>query len=157
MSSTSRAHGVLRLVLNLMEIIVRADPHIGLTSWYWKLIEHRLFTSFLILTFRSCLNDGTRTCLFRYWENVRYYSYTCKYIRVIFLNWQELNHLLAVLLMLDVGALTPFFGVLNVKNYGILWRVSGAECMLHIFRPGGVSRFPYACRWYLKFITNFSS
>ena len=73
------------------------------------------------------VNDGTRTCLCFYWKNFRYYTFTCKYIRVIFLNWQELNHLLAVLLMLDVGALTPFFGDLNVKNYGILWRVSGAR------------------------------
>lgn len=69
----------------------------------------------------------------------------------------SLNHLLAIQHMLDVGALTPFFGVLNVKNYGILWRVCGAECMLLIFRPGGVFGSSNACWWYFTFIRNFEN
>lgn len=32
------------------------------------------------------VNDGTRTCLFCYWKNFGYYTSSCKYIRVIFLN-----------------------------------------------------------------------
>jgi len=119
------AHGVLRLVLELNgEVIVRADPHIGLLHrGTEKLIEHRGYNQALPyfdrLDYVSMMSQEHGYTLAI--ERILDLSVPerAKYIRVIFLELTRLlNHLLAVTThALDVGALTPFlWGFENVKS-----------------------------------------
>lgn len=109
------AHGVLRLILELDgEIIVKADPHIGLLHrGTEKLIEYK--------TYMQALPYFDRLDYVSMMAQEHLFSYAIekllncqipqrsKYIRVIFLELTRiLNHLLSVTThAIDVGALTP--------------------------------------------------
>lgn len=109
------AHGVLRLILELDgEIIVKADPHIGLLHrGTEKLIEYK--------TYMQALPYFDRLDYVSMMAQEHLFSYAieqllqcaipqrAKYIRVIFLEMTRiLNHLLSVTThAIDVGALTP--------------------------------------------------
>jgi len=143
------AHGVLRLVLELNgEIIVRADPHIGLLHrGTEKLIEHRGYLQALpyfdrldyvsMMAQEHCYSSAIERLL------------DCdvplraKYIRVIFLELTRLlNHLLAITThALDVGALTPFLWGFEEREKLMEFyeRVSGARMHAAYIRPGGVA------------------
>jgi len=143
------AHGVLRLVLELNgEVIVRADPHIGLLHrGTEKLIEHRGYNQALPyfdrLDYVSMMSQEHGYTLAV--ERILDLSVPerAKYIRVIFLELTRLlNHLLAVTThALDVGALTPFLWGFEEREKLMEFyeRVSGARMHAAYIRPGGVS------------------
>ena len=121
------AHGVLRLVVELSgESVVRSEPHIGLLHrGTEKLIEYKTYVQglpyFDRLDYVSMIAQEHAYCLAI--ENLLglVVPIRAKYIRTLFLELTRLlNHLLAVSThALDVGALTPFCGLLkNAKN---LW------------------------------------
>jgi len=109
------AHGVLRLILELDgEIIVKADPHIGLLHrGTEKLIEYKTYMQALPYFDRlDYVSMMAQEHLFSYAiENLLscQVPQRAKYIRVIFLELTRiLNHLLSVTThAIDVGALTP--------------------------------------------------
>jgi NADH dehydrogenase (ubiquinone) Fe-S protein 2 len=144
------AHGVLRLVLELVgEIIVKADPHIGLLHrGTEKLIEYKTYLQAL-----------------PYFDRLDYVSMMCqehcfvlaiegllkcniperaKYIRVIFNEITRiLNHLLAITAhALDVGAFTPFLWAFEEREklLELYERVSGARMHASFIRVGGISQ-----------------
>jgi NADH dehydrogenase I D subunit len=143
------AHGVLRLILELNgELIVRADPHIGLLHrGTEKLLEYKTFMQGLPyfdrldyvsmmaqeLTFSLTIENllGSKISLYN------------SYIRVIFLELTRiLNHLLALTThALDVGAMTPFLWAFErrEKLMEFYERVSGARLHANYIRPGGVT------------------
>lgn len=143
------AHGVLRLILELNgEIIVRADPHIGLLHrGTEKLLEYKTFMQGLPyfdrldyvsmmaqeLTFSLIVENlmGSKISLYN------------SFIRVIFLELTRiLNHLLALTThALDVGAMTPFLWAFErrEKLMEFYERVSGARLHANFIRPGGVN------------------
>jgi len=110
------AHGVLRLILELDgEIIVKADPHIGLLHrGTEKLIEYK--------TYLQALPYFDRLDYVSMMSQEHAYSIAveklincnvplkAKYIRILFCEITRLlNHLLALTAhALDVGAMTPF-------------------------------------------------
>lgn len=110
------AHGVLRLILELDgEIIIKADPHIGLLHrGTEKLMEYKTFTQGLPyldrLDYVSMMAQEHAYCLAV--EKLLYLAVPLRasYIRVIFLEMTRiLNHLLSITThALDVGAFTPF-------------------------------------------------
>lgn len=143
------AHGVLRLVLELSgEIILTADPHIGLLHrGTEKLIEYKTYNQAI-----------------PYFDRLDYvpmmtqeHSYVlavekllriliprrAQFIRVIFSELTRiLNHLLALTAhALDVGAFTPFLWAFEEREKLLEFyeRVSGARMHAAYFRPGGVS------------------
>jgi len=147
------AHGVLRLILELNgEIIIRADPHIGLLHrGTEKLIEYRGYIQaapyFDRLDYVSMMSQehayaATIENIYNIIVPLR-----AKYIRVIFLELTRLlNHLLAITThALDVGALTPFLWGFEEREKLMEFyeRVSGARMHANYIRPGGVSQdFP---------------
>ena len=142
------AHGVLRLVLELDgEVVVRADPHIGLLHrGTEKLAESKPFNQ----------NIG-------YMDRLDYVSMMCnehayvlaiekllgievpkraQYIRVMFAEITRiLNHLLwTAANSLDLGAMTTFLYAFREREelFDCYEAVSGARMHATYFRPGGV-------------------
>jgi NADH-quinone oxidoreductase subunit D len=144
------AHGVLRLVLELDgEVIVRADPHIGLLHRATeKLAEQRMFLQSV-----------------PYMDRLDYVSMMCnehgyvmaiekllgievplraQYIRVMF---DEITRILNHLLWLgahglDIGAMTIFLYCFREREdlMDLYEAVSGARLHAAYYRPGGVYR-----------------
>lgn len=143
------AHGVLRLVVELGgELVVRADPHIGLLHrGTEKLIEYK--------TYLQALPYFDRLDYVSMMAQEQAYSLAiesllgitipmrAKLIRVIFAELTRLlNHLLAITThALDVGALTPFLWGFEEREKLMEFyeRVSGARFHASYVRPGGVS------------------
>lgn len=142
------AHGVLRLILELDgEIIVRADPHIGLLHrGTEKLLEYKTYLQglpyFDRLDYVSMMAQELAFSLII--ENL----IGCKidefdsYTRIIYLELTRiLNHLLALTThALDVGAMTPFLWAFErrEKLMELYERVSGARLHANFIRPGGL-------------------
>ena len=143
------AHGVLRLVLEWMEKLLKNDPHIGLLHrGTEKLIENKTYIQAL-----------------PYFDRLDYVSPMCqehayalaiekllqidvpkrgKYIRVLFSEITRiLNHILNITTFaLDVGAMTPFLWLFEDREILMEFyeRVSGSRLHSAYFRPGGVHR-----------------
>lgn len=144
------AHGVLRLVLELNgEIVVRADPHIGLLHrGTEKLIEYKTYIQALpyfdrldyvsMMVQEQCYSLAVEKLL-----NLTV-PMRGQYIRVLFSEITRLlNHLLAVTThALDVGALTPFLWGFEEREKLMEFyeRVSGARMHAAYIRPGGVAQ-----------------
>ena len=143
------AHGVLRLILELQgEIIVRADPHIGLLHrGTEKLIEHKTYLQALPyfdrLDYVSMMAQEHTFSLAV--EKIGNFSISPRVsnIRVLFCEiTRVLNHLLAVgCHAMDVGAMTPFLWVFEEREKLMEFyeRVSGARMHAAYIRPGGIS------------------
>ena len=144
------AHGVLRLVLELDgEVIVRADPHIGLLHRATeKLAEHRTYMQ--TVPYMDRLDYCTMMC------NEHAYVLAiekllgvevpvrAQYIRVMF---DEITRILAHLLGLgthglDLGAMTVFLYCFREREdlVDVYEAVSGARMHAAYYRPGGVYR-----------------
>lgn len=146
------AHGVLRLILELNgEVIVRADPHIGLLHrGTEKLIEHKNYTQALPyfdrLDYVSMM--AQEHCYVLAVEDLLRIDVSipvrAQFIRVIFSELTRiLNHLLAITThALDVGALTPFLWAFEERERIMEFyeRVSGARMHAAYFRPGGIAQ-----------------
>jgi NADH dehydrogenase (ubiquinone) Fe-S protein 2 len=144
------AHGVLRLVLELHgEIVLRADPHIGLLHrGTKKLIEYKNYLQALpyfdrldyvsMMAQEHAYSLAVEQLLFC--EIPR----RAQFIRVLFLELTRiLNHLLAVgCHAMDVGAMTPFLWSFEEREKLMEFyeRVSGARMHSAYIRPGGVSQ-----------------
>jgi NADH dehydrogenase I D subunit len=142
------AHGVLRLILELDgELIVKADPHIGLLHrGTEKLIEYK--------TYMQALPYFDRLDYVSMMAQEHLFSYAietllkceiprrARFIRVIFLELTRiLNHLLSVTThAIDVGALTPLLWAFEEREKIMEFyeRVSGARMHASYIRPGGV-------------------
>jgi NADH dehydrogenase I D subunit len=143
------AHGVLRLILELDgEIIVKADPHIGLLHrGTEKLIEHKTYLQALPYFDRlDYVSMMAQEHLFSYAIETLLkciIPQRAQYIRVIFLELTRiLNHLLSVTThAIDVGALTPLLWAFEEREKIMEFyeRVSGARMHASYIRPGGVS------------------
>jgi len=131
------------------EVVVKADPHIGLLHrGTEKLIEYKTYMQAL-----------------PYFDRLDYVSMMCneqcfslaiekllnidipkraKYIRVLFAEITRLlNHIMAIgTHALDIGALTPFFWLFEEREKMMEFyeRVSGARMHAAYIRPGGVSQ-----------------
>jgi NADH dehydrogenase (ubiquinone) Fe-S protein 2 len=143
------AHGVLRLVVELSgELVIRADPHIGLLHrGTEKLIEYK--------TYLQALPYFDRLDYVSMMAQEQAYSLSveallgltipirAKFIRTIFAELTRiLNHLLAITThALDVGALTPFLWAFEEREKLMEFyeRVSGARFHASYVRPGGVA------------------
>jgi NADH dehydrogenase (ubiquinone) Fe-S protein 2 len=110
------AHGVLRLILEVNgEVILRADPHIGLLHrGTEKLLEYKTFIQglpyFDRLDYVSMMSqEHTYSLCLEHLLNIGV-SLRPQYIRVIFCELTRiLNHLMSVCThAIDVGAFTPF-------------------------------------------------
>lgn len=144
------AHGVLRLVLELDgEVVVRADPHIGLLHrGTEKLVENRTFIQ--ALPYMDRLDYVSMMC------NEHAYVLAverllgiqvpirAQYIRVMFAEITRiLNHLLWVgAHALDIGAMAVFLYAFREREdlLDCYEAVSGARMHAAYFRPGGVYR-----------------
>ncbi|MEQ1487776.1 MAG: NADH-quinone oxidoreductase subunit D [Methylotenera sp.] len=144
------AHGVLRLVLELDgEVIVRADPHIGLLHrGTEKLAENR--------TYLQSIPYMDRLDYVSMMSNEHAYVMTiekmmgidvpirAQYIRVMFDEiTRVLNHLLWLgAHALDVGAMTVFLYAFREREdlFDCYEAVSGARMHAAYYRPGGVYR-----------------
>ncbi|KAF6214301.1 hypothetical protein GE061_009041 [Apolygus lucorum] len=144
------AHGVLRLILEMDgEIVVRADPHIGLLHrGTEKLIEYKTYVQALPyfdrLDYTSVLCNEQVYCLaVEKLLNIDV-PIRAKYIRTMLGELARLlNHMVALgCHILDVGAITPFFWIFEEreKMYEFNERVSGGRFHSCYFRPGGVSQ-----------------
>jgi len=143
------AHGVLRLVLELDgEIVVRADPHIGLLHrGTEKLIEYKTYTQALPyfdrLDYVSMLCNEQAYCLAIEKLLGIEVPLRAKYIRTMFAEITRiLNHCMFLgTHALDIGAITPFLYVFEEREKLMEFyeRVSGARMHAAYFRPGGVS------------------
>jgi NADH dehydrogenase I D subunit len=143
------AHGVLRLILELDgEIIIKADPHIGLLHrGTEKLIEHKTYLQALPYFDRlDYVSMMAQEHLFSYAIETLLkctIPQRAKYIRVIFLELTRiLNHLLSLTThAIDVGALTPLLWAFEEREKIMEFyeRVSGARMHASYIRPGGVS------------------
>jgi NADH:ubiquinone oxidoreductase subunit D len=110
------AHGVLRLIINLKnEIIKNTDPHIGfLHRSSEKLIESKKYNLGLPymdrLDYVSAIAQEHAYSLLIEKITKNFASKSVSYIRIIFSELTRiLNHLLAISChALDVGAMTPF-------------------------------------------------
>lgn len=144
------AHGVLRLILELNgEVIVNADPHIGLLHrGTEKLIEYKTFLQALPyfdrLDYVSMMaqEHGYSLVIEKLLKST--VPLRAQYIRVIFCELTRiLNHLLSLTThALDVGALTPFLWAFEEREKLMEFyeRVSGARMHAAYIRPGGVSQ-----------------
>ena len=144
------AHGVLRLVLNLRgELIVKADPHIGLLHRATeKLIEYKTYSQALPyfdrLDYVSMMaQEHAFSLLVESFLNVKV-PIKASLIRVLFCELTRvLNHLLAITThALDVGAMTPFLWAFEEREKLMEFyeRVSGARMHANYIRPGGVNQ-----------------
>lgn len=144
------AHGVLRLILELDgEVIVRADPHIGLLHRATeKLAEYKTYSQVLPyldrLDYVSMMAQEHAYSLAV--EKLLHLNVPVRasYIRILFCELTRiLNHLLAITThALDVGALTPFLWGFEEREKLMEFyeRVSGARMHAAYIRPGGVSQ-----------------
>lgn len=143
------AHGVLRLVVELDgELIVRADPHIGLLHrGTEKLIEYKTYLQALPyfdrLDYVSMMaQEQAYSLAIESLLNI-VIPIRAKLIRVVFAELTRLlNHLLAITThALDVGALTPFLWGFEEREKLMEFyeRVSGARFHASYVRPGGVA------------------
>jgi NADH dehydrogenase (ubiquinone) Fe-S protein 2 len=142
------AHGVLRLVLDLNgELIVFADPHIGLLHrGTEKLIEQKTFSQALPyfdrLDYVSMMAQEQTFSLAV--EKLLYCQIPIRaqFLRVLFAEITRLlNHLLAIgCHALDVGATTPMLWAFEEREKLMEFyeRVSGARLHSSFIRPGGV-------------------
>jgi len=157
-------HGVLRLILTLLgEIIIKADPHIGLLHrGTEKLLETKSFLRglpyFDRLDYVSCMVQEHIYCLsIEFLKSFKVQSQV-QIIRLLFSEITRiLNHLMAITThALDVGAFTPFLWAFEEREklmnfYEI---ISGARMHASFFRPGGVYK-----SWnnlFLEKLLNFS-
>lgn len=157
-------HGVLRLILTLIgEIIIKADPHIGLLHrGTEKLLETKTFLRglpyFDRLDYVSCMIQEHSYCIsLEFLKSINIDS-KVQIIRILFSEITRiLNHLMALTThALDVGALTPFLWAFEEREklmnfYEI---ISGARMHASFFRPGGVFK-----SWnylFLEKLLNFS-
>lgn len=144
------AHGVLRLLLEMYgEVVVVADPHIGLLHrGTEKLMEFKNYAQALPyldrLDYVSMMAQEHAYSL-----SVEKLSNTAipiraRYIRVIMLEITRiLNHLMSVTThAMDVGALTPFLWAFEEREklMEIYERVSGARMHANYVRPGGLAQ-----------------
>jgi NADH-quinone oxidoreductase subunit D len=144
------AHGVLRLVLELDgEVIVRADPHIGLLHrGTEKLAEHKTWIQSLPymdrLDYVSIMPNEHAYCLAVERLLGLDVPIRAQYIRVMFDELSRiLNHLLWLgAHALDVGAMTPFLYCFREREdlMDVYEAVSGARLHAAYYRPGGVYR-----------------
>ena len=144
------AHGVLRLILELEgEVIVRADPHIGLLHrGTEKLIENKTYMQavpyFDRLDYVAPMNQEHAFALAI--EKILKIEVPsrAKYIRVIFCEiGRILSHILNVTTQaMDVGALTPTLWGFEEREklMGFYERVSGSRLHANYFRAGGVHK-----------------
>ena len=143
------AHGVLRLILELNgEIVVRADPHIGLLHrGTEKLIESKTYIQALPyfdrLDYVSMMaQEHTYSLAVEKITNLKI-PRRAQIIRIIFCEITRiLNHLLAVgCHAMDVGAMTPFMWAFEEREKLMEFyeRVSGARMHAAYIRPGGIA------------------
>ncbi len=144
------AHGVLRLVLEMDgEVIVRADPHVGLLHRATeKLAESKPYNQSIGYMDRldyvsmMCNEHGYVMAM----ENLMNISVPerAQYIRVMFDEITRiLNHLLWIgAHALDVGAMTMFLYAFREREdlMDVYEAVSGARLHATYYRPGGVAR-----------------
>ncbi|MDD2775388.1 MAG: NADH-quinone oxidoreductase subunit D [Gallionella sp.] len=144
------AHGVLRLVLELDgEVIVRADPHIGLLHrGTEKLAEHKTFLQSVPymdrLDYVSMMcNEHAYVMAVEKLAGIEV-PVRAQYIRVMF---DEITRILNHLLWLgahglDVGAMTMFLYCFREREdlMDVYEAVSGARLHAAYYRPGGVYR-----------------
>lgn len=143
------AHGVLRLILELKgEIILAADPHIGLLHrGTEKLIEYKTTLQSLPyfdrLDYVSMMTQEHAFILCLEKLILTQIPRRAKFIRVLFSELTRiLNHLLAITAhALDVGAFTPFLWAFEEREkiFEFYERVSGARMHASYFRVGGVN------------------
>ena len=144
------AHGVLRLILELDgEVIVRADPHIGLLHRATeKLIEHKTFIQsvpymdrldYVSMMVNEHAYVGAIEKLCAITPPLR-----AQYIRVMFDEITRiLNHLLWIgAHALDIGAMSMFLYAFREREdlMDCYEAVSGARMHAAYYRPGGVYR-----------------
>ena len=150
------AHGVLRLVLELDgEVIVRADPHIGLLHRATeKLAEQRTYLQSLPymdrLDYVSMMSNEHAYVLAIEKMLGLSVPVRAQYIRVMFDEITRiLNHLLWLgAHALDVGAMTVFLYAFREREdlFDCYEAVSGARMHAAYYRPGGVYRdLPIPC------------
>ena len=144
------AHGVLRLVLELDgEVIVRADPHIGLLHrGTEKLAENRTYLQSIPymdrLDYVSMMsNEHAYVMAIEKMMGIEV-PIRAQYIRVMFDEiTRVLNHLLWLgAHALDVGAMTVFLYAFREREdlFDCYEAVSGARMHAAYYRPGGVYR-----------------
>jgi len=142
------AHGVLRLILEMHgEVIVRADPHIGLLHrGTEKLMEYRTYHQnmpyFDRLDYCSMINNEQAYCLaIEKLCNIEV-PIRAQYIRVLFAELTRiLNHTVGIGCgAIDVGAMTPFFWLFEEREkiYELYERACGARMHAAYVKPGGV-------------------
>jgi NADH-quinone oxidoreductase subunit D len=144
------AHGVLRLVLELDgEVIVRADPHIGLLHrGTEKLAEHKTYLQSLPymdrLDYVSMMCNEHAYCLAIEKLTGVDVPERAQYIRVMFAEITRLlNHLMWIgSHALDIGAMTVFLYAFREREdlLDCYEAASGARMHAAYFRPGGVYR-----------------
>ena len=144
------AHGVLRLVLELDgEVIVRADPHIGLLHRATeKLAEHKTFLQ--SVPYMDRLDYVSMMCNeHAYVQAIEKMTgievpLRAQYIRVMFDEiTRVLNHLMWLGAHgLDIGAMTVFLYCFREREdlMDAYEAVSGARMHAAYYRPGGVYR-----------------
>lgn len=143
------AHGVLRLMLGLHgEVVVRADPHIGLLHRATeKLMEEKHYEKsipyFDRLDYVSMSAQEHAYCLaLEYMQNIKNLSLYTNMQRVIFDELTRLlNHFLAVAChALDVGSMSSVFWAFEEREKIMEFyeRVSGARMHIALHKPGEV-------------------
>jgi NADH-quinone oxidoreductase subunit D len=142
------AHGVLRLVLEMDgEVIVRADPHIGLLHrGTEKLIEYKTYLQ--AVPYFDRLDYVSPMCQEHAYALAVERLLSCKipprakYIRVLFSEITRiLNHIMAITTQaLDVGAMTPLLWLFEEREKMMEFyeRISGSRMHSAYIRPGGV-------------------
>ncbi|MDD5058628.1 MAG: NADH-quinone oxidoreductase subunit D [Sideroxydans sp.] len=144
------AHGVLRLVLELDgEVIVRADPHIGLLHRATeKLAEHKTYLQSVPYMDRldyvsMMMNEHAYVMAIEKLAGIEV-PLRAQYIRVMFDEVTRiLNHLLWLgASAMDVGAMSPMFYTFREREalMDAYEAVSGARMHAAYYRPGGVYR-----------------
>ncbi|WP_119343649.1 NADH-quinone oxidoreductase subunit D [Facilibium subflavum] len=144
------AHGVLRLVLELDgELVVRADPHIGLLHrGTEKLAESKPYNQSIgymdRLDYVSMMcNEHSYVLAIEKLLGIKV-PRRAQYIRVMFAEITRiLNHLLwTAANSLDLGAMTMFLYAFREREdlFDCYEAVSGARMHATYFRPGGVAR-----------------
>jgi NADH dehydrogenase (ubiquinone) Fe-S protein 2 len=144
------AHGVLRLVLDLVgEIVTLADPHIGLLHrGTEKLIETKTVLQALPyfdrLDYVSTMAQEHAFVLSVEQLAGVAVPRRARYIRLLYSEITRiLNHLMSVTThALDIGALTPFLWAFEEREKLMEFyeRVSGARLHAAYFRIGGISQ-----------------
>lgn len=144
------AHGVLRPIIHMSgEIIIKADPHIGLLHrGTEKLIEYKTYLQALPYFDRSdyvsmmCQEHVFCLSIESLLKCTEHIPLRAQYIRVTSSELTRiLSHLLSITThALDVGALTPLLWAFEEREkiMGFYERVSGARMHASYIRPGGV-------------------